>query len=102
MTSSCSRSGSRSARSSRRTPGFLEDFVYATIYTNLFVIAFNLLSFGFLDGARAWKILPLWRDDLRGAVARRKRARLRRRKQQAVAGVVVDLESIRRGRDELH
>jgi Zn-dependent protease len=52
---------------------FLLELLYALTFTNLLLIAFNLLPFGGLDGVMAWKLPRLWRQRRGGRRAKRSR-----------------------------
>lgn len=41
---------------------FVYELLSALVYTNLWLMALNLLPMPPLDGAQAWRIVPLWRE----------------------------------------
>lgn len=55
---------------------FLAQLLGALIGTNLTIMLLNLAPFPPLDGAQAWRILPLWRERRERRAAKRAQARL--------------------------
>jgi hypothetical protein len=52
---------------------FAADLYWVAIASNLWIVGFNLLPVPPLDGARAWPLVPMIRERLRGEAARRRR-----------------------------
>jgi stage IV sporulation protein FB len=55
---------------------FVGELMSALVYTNLWLIAINLLPIPPLDGAQAWRLLPLWRERRARRAARDARDRV--------------------------
>lgn len=55
---------------------FAHELLSALVVTNLWLIAINLIPIPPLDGAQAWRILPLWRDRRARRAVRRARERV--------------------------
>lgn len=67
---------------------FAHELMSALVYTNLWLIALNLLPLPPLDGAQAWRLLPLWRERRARRAARDARDRVEVRARPAGGGRV--------------